>query len=47
MNQMYYRNIQGTVINEYDKFTVYISSFEDDKFPIEEHSFVQAQKKQF
>ena len=36
-NQMYYRNIQGSVINEDDEFSAYISSFEYDKLPMEDH----------
>ena len=43
MNQMYYWHIQGPVINEDDEFAEYISSFEDDKFPLEDHQFFQAQ----
>ena len=42
MNQMYYRHIQGWVINKDDGFAAYISSFEDDKFPMYYHPYSQS-----
>ena len=47
MNQMHYRHIQGPVIIEDNEFAAYISSFDNDNFPMEDHPFVKSQNQQF
>ena len=44
---MNYGHKQDPVIDKDNGFAAYISIFEDDKLPMEDHPFFKAQQKQF